>query len=263
MINIKLIKKKIKSKIPKNIRDFFFTVKKIPKRYPNHKIIKNYLRNKDCLEIGGPSSHFFTHIQIYQNINSLEVVNFSNETVWENKIKPGYTCNYYGNKYALQHILDTNELYKLEKNKYDAVLSNHSLEHMANPIKSLKEWNRVTKKNGFLLLILPNKISNFDHKRPYTTFEHLKSDFINDTQEDDMTHYEEIINLHDLQRQSKEKILLEDFISHSKKNYENRMFHHHVFERNVINKMLEFCGYKVISSLDLYEDLITFCKKIN
>ena len=36
-----------------------------------------------------------------------------------------------------------------------------------------------------------------------------------------------------------------------------------ILERNVINKMLEFCGYKVISSLDLYEDLITFCKKIN
>ena len=137
------------------------------------------------------------------------------------------------------------------------------MEHIANPLKSLKEWNRVTKTNGILLLILPNKISNFDHKREYTTFEHLKSDFMKNTQEDDMTHLEEIINLHDLQKQSGTNYSLEEFIAVSKKNYQNRMFHHHVFEREVIDKMLKFCGYEVIESLDLYEDLITLCKKIN
>ena len=49
------------------------------------------------------------------------------------------------------------------------------------------------------MLILPNKKSTFDHRRPYTTFEHLIKDYKNNVSEDDLTHYDEIILLHDIE----------------------------------------------------------------
>ena len=42
----------------------------------------------------------------------LDVVNFSNETIWEGSIKEGYHCNYYGNKKAYQHISEASQFKK-------------------------------------------------------------------------------------------------------------------------------------------------------
>lgn len=261
-MNFKSFKRYLKSKIPKNIRDYFFSLKKLSKRFPNHKIIKEHIKDCDCIEIGGPTVNFFTKLRIYQNIKSLEIVNFSENTVWEKKIKEGYNCNYYGNKFAYQHILECTNLSSIKSQKYDAVLSSHNLEHVANPIKALKEWNRITKKNGVLLLILPNKINNFDHNRPYTTFEHIKNDYQMDIGEDDMTHYNEVLKLSDINKDPGISNL-EELIYYSKKNFENRRIHHHVFNRTTIDHMLDFCDYNLIDSLDLNDDLISLCRKKN
>ena len=118
----KSIKKSLKNKIPKNIRDFFFSIKKLPKRFQNHKIIENSLKNTNCIEMGGPTENFFTKLRLYQNIKSLEVVNFSCKSTWEKKIKEGYNCNYYGNRIAYQHILDCTNLLNIKSEKYYAVL---------------------------------------------------------------------------------------------------------------------------------------------
>jgi SAM-dependent methyltransferase len=261
-MTFKSFKRFLKNKIPKNIRDFFFSIKKLPKRFQNHNIIEDNLKNTKCIEMGGPTENFFTKLRIYQNIESLEVVNFSRKTVWENNIKEGYNCNYYGNRIAFQHILECSNLSRIKSKKYDAVLSSHNLEHVANPIKALNEWNRITKSKGFLLLILPNKLNTFDIYRPYTTFEHIKKDFENNVGEDDMTHYNEIIEFTDISRDPGVKNK-EEHIFYSKRNFENRRFHHHVFDRSLINKMIEFSNYEIINYLNLDYDLITFCKKNN
>ena len=49
---------------------------------------------------------------------------------------------------------------------YDFVFSSHSLEHIANPLKAISEWLRITKKDGYIIIIVPekrayNKTSNF------------------------------------------------------------------------------------------------------
>ena len=71
------------------------------------------------------------------------------------------------------------------------------LEHVANPIKALSEWKRIT--SGKIILIVPRKDFNFDHKRPITSFNHLLEDFDNDVNESDLTHLDEILSLHDLE----------------------------------------------------------------
>ena len=78
---LKIIRRKIKNKIPKSIRDYCFSIKQIPKRFTNYKIICKNLNNCKTLEIGGPSTMFYTKLPIYQKIKSLDVVNFSNRTI--------------------------------------------------------------------------------------------------------------------------------------------------------------------------------------
>ena len=74
----------------------------------------------------------------------------------------------------------------------------HNLEHFANPVKALKEWQRVLKPNGALVLLLPYYRDTFDHLRQPTTVEHMLNDFDRDTLEDDLTHLPEILEKHDL-----------------------------------------------------------------
>jgi hypothetical protein len=42
-----------------------------------------------------------------------------------------------------------------------------------------------------IILTVPNKLGTFDYGRPYTTFTHILNDFIDDTKENDETHFDE------------------------------------------------------------------------
>ena len=62
-------------------------------------------------------------------------------------------------------------------NSMDFVFSSHCLEHMTDPVSALKEWHRVLKRGGYLVLILPRKDrypavgspgANQDHKRDFS-----------------------------------------------------------------------------------------------
>ena len=257
----KNFRRKIKKKIPKSIKDYFFSIRQIPKRFKNYRLICQNLNNCKTIEIGGPSTMFYTKLPIYQNLRSLDVVNFSNSTTWEGNIQEGYNCNYYGNRFAYQFISEASLLTNVNNNTYDAVVSSHCLEHLANPIKGLMRWKQVLKSGGFMLLILPHKIGNFDHKRKDTTFEHIMSDYINDVDENDNTHFNEFIQLFDLEKKPGKKITLEEHIEITKNNFKNREVHHHVFNKKLIDETLNFCNFEILDYLEEKEDLIVFCKK--
>jgi hypothetical protein len=124
---------------------------------------------------------------------------------------------------------------------------------MANSLAAIFEWKRVLKDQGVILLILPNKEVNFDHRRPFTTIEHLINDYNNKTGEDDMTHLNEILKLHDLKRDPQAKNY-EHFILRCSDNIKNRCMHHHVFSQNLLKEMIEFCGLKVLQQYSSYTD---------
>ena len=260
---LKKYRRKLKKYIPKSIKDYCFSIQQIPKRFENYRFICKHLKNKKIIEIGGPSTLFFTKIPIYQDTASLDVVNYSNNTIWEGSIREGLTCNYYGNKIAYQHISEASLLAGVKNQFYDAVISSHCLEHVANPIKALLRWKEVIKSNGYMLIILPNKISNFDHKRKDTTFEHLMSDFENEVEENDTTHFNEFIEFFDLEKKPGKKITLEEHVEITKNNFINREVHHHVFSKKLIYQILEYCNFEILDYLEKKEDLITFCKKID
>ncbi|MEO6845237.1 MAG: methyltransferase domain-containing protein [Ginsengibacter sp.] len=204
------------------------------------------LKDKTGLEIGGPSAFFNlkSYFPVYVFAKRIDGVNYSAETVWEGKIEEGTSYAYANNKKGFQYILEASELDHIENEKYDFLLSCHSLEHVANPIKALQRWNEVLKKDGKIVLVLPNKDFTFDHKRPYTTFAHLLQDFNEETNEHDTTHFEETLGLHDI---SKDAMINspEELKARMEDNFSNRCVHHHVYSLELISELLIHCGFKI------------------
>jgi len=222
------------------------------------------LQNKKGLEIGGPS-HFFkprTYFPVYLFADVIDCVNFGNETIWEGSITEGKTFEYLkGYNKGTQYVSEASELSQIENNKYDFLLSCHSLEHLANPLKALKRWNEVLKPGGELALVLPNKEVTFDINRPYTNFDHLVQDFENNVSENDTTHFAEILALHEMSRNPEAKNF-EDFKDLINNNFQQRCAHHHVFSFDVIKKMLEYSGFEVRIQKIVYDlHLFSFAKK--
>lgn len=229
-------------------------------RAENYKRYRYYLKGKSGIEIGGPSPFFNNQLPIYSVINSCDGVNFNSSTVWEGEIKEGENYSYLNFKLGYQFICDAVELKQIPDNKYEFVLSCNNLEHIANPLKAVKEWLRVLKKDGLLLLVLPFKESNFDHKREYTNFNHLLEDFNNNIKEDDLTHLDEILKLHDLSL-DKEAGTFEEFKARSFKNFENRCLHHHVFSDSLLKEIYKHFNLEVLMCQHTSRDIVILGRK--
>jgi len=219
-------------------------------RANNIEIYLDNLRYKHGIEMGGPSSLFNEHgiLPIYPVVGSLDGCNYSNETIWEGKLKEGWTYKYQEDKEpGYQYICEAVDLAQVRPKTYDFVLSSHSIEHMANPLKAISEWKRVLKDDGILLLVVPDKENTFDHNRSITSLNHLVDDLENDVGEDDLTHLPEILELHDLSRDPG----VGDYASFKKRSQENhlnRCLHQHVFDIEVARDMVEYMGLNIITS---------------
>jgi len=219
--------------------------------------IKQLFKQGKGLEVGGPSGIFRDRgfIPIYRFLNELDGCNFSNSTIWEGSIENGKNYNYYKNKNGFQFISEASDLSLLPDAKYDFVISSNCLEHVSNPLKAVKEWVRVVKKGGLVLIVLPNKAHCFDHRRPDTSFSHLLEDFKNDTQEDDLTHLEEILALHDLQLDVKAGTP-EQFKERSMNNFQHRAMHHHVFSIALLEEIYRHFGLEILQTAGGKEHII-------
>ncbi|HQR94557.1 MAG: hypothetical protein B7Y15_12990 [Bacteroidetes bacterium 24-39-8] len=218
-------------------------------RKNKRKLIKEAIsfNHQTGIEIGGPSDLFKLkgQLPIYLFASRVDGVNFSSSTIWEGQLKEGEYYQYYVNKIGHQYIAEASELDFVSDDQYDFVLSCHSLEHVANPLKAIMGWKRIIKTGGKLALVLPDKEYTFDIKRPYTQFEHLLDDYQRNTPETDNTHFEEVIDLHDFTRDGflQSKVDLE---KRTMLNLENRAVHHHVFSLKLVAEMLEWAGFEII-----------------
>ena len=204
-------------------------------------------RDKKGLEIGGPSILFSGKIMpVYQLAESIDGCNFSSHTVWEGEIISS-DYNYFETKHGRQFILEGTDLSSIKNEEYDFVLSCHNLEHIANPLKAIMEWVRVLKKGGTLLLVLPDKRYTFDRKRNYTDFSHLLQDLKNNTDEKDLTHLQEILELHDARLDPPVRNNFELLKERSHNNFENRCMHHHVFGAALLKEIMTYAGLKTVS----------------
>jgi SAM-dependent methyltransferase len=144
---------------------------------------------------------------------------------------------------------------------YDFVLASHVLEHVANPLRALQEWKRVLNPGGTVLVVVPDKRGTFDHRRAFTPFDHIEADFIAKTPEDDLTHLDEILSLHDLaldppagsRHQFRERCL---------QNHSIRAMHHHVFSTETLALMFTRLQMPVLTAtIESPYHIVAFAQK--
>lgn len=210
-------------------------------------VLRSSLQDKIGMEIGGASTAFMKRgiFPVYPIVSRIDYCNFGAKTIWKGTIKEGQTFQFNPRKPpGLQYLAEATELRGVPLETYDFVLSSHMLEHTANPILALSEWARLLKEQGLLIIVLPHKDETFDHRRPLTTMQHLISDFEAGMGEDDLTHLPEILTLHDLERDL-EAGDMAAFKARSERNFENRCFHHHVFDTHLAVSIIDHMGLQI------------------
>jgi SAM-dependent methyltransferase len=220
----------------------------LKKHYLAKNDLEQYLKGKQGVEIGGPSRIFSDEgiFPVYSMLESLDGCNFTGNTVWEGAIQEG-VYRFQEGKTGRQYICEGSSLKFSPDAQYDFLLSSHSLEHHANVIRTLKEWKRVIKPGGLLLIVVPEKTYTFDHKRQYTEFEHFLEDEKNEVDERDLTHLDEVMSLHDLSRDPGAGDA-ENFRKRSLENYSNRCLHQHVFNFENLGRLAAYCGLEVLAT---------------
>jgi SAM-dependent methyltransferase len=176
-----------------------------------------------ALEPGGPSSLFGRDglVPIYRHLATLDILDYADRTLWSD-----------GDAHDLRPrkrlIAEAGQLDEIPDDTYDAVLASHVLEHLANPIGALREWRRVVRPGGYVLLIVPHRDGTFDHRRPITPLKHMREDVARHTSEADLTHLPEILKLHDLEHDPGVPDR-STFELRCRENLSSRVMHHHVF----------------------------------
>lgn len=207
------------------------------------------VKGKRGLEIGGPSRVFqnwCSQLPLYKEVGSLDNCDYAQQNIWASHSE-SYIFNR-DNPAGRTIICDASDLSILGDNSYDFVLSSHSLEHIANPIRALKEWQRLIRPGGTLILVLPNYVTTFDHRRKPTSVDHMIADFNRGVGEDDLTHLPEIMELYDdTMNPSDHGLSTEARYQLSLDNFKNRMFHHHVFDQINSRELLSQVGMEVIA----------------
>jgi len=248
--------------LPKFVRDELKVLRNmLVTNVNNFDLYKDSVLNQKGIEIGGPSIIFQREIPVYRYLKSLDGVNYNSNTIWEGSISEGKNYFFYKKKpIGTQFISEATEIKKIDDESYDFIISSNCLEHSANPLKALIEWRRIIKDNGSLVIVLPKKDSNFDHKRKYTEFSALLNAYKNNFDESNIDSLDEILKYHDINLDPGVDSY-EEFKSRSMLNFENRCLHHYVFNSNLIKEMLLYTNFKLIDMGNTEHDYYALAKK--
>jgi SAM-dependent methyltransferase len=182
---------------------------------------------------------------IYSRAARMDNCNYHPATIWNRRSAADEKFRYHRRRPpGTQFFEEATDMGGIPSEAYDFLLSCHMLEHSANPLKALKEWKRVLKPEGLLFLALPHKDGTFDHRRPVTPLQHLVADYEQGIGEDDLTHLQEILELHDLRRDP-DAGNGDDFRARSRNNFENRALHHHVFDTRLAVQLVTAADFQI------------------
>ncbi len=198
-------------------------------------------RGARVLEIGGPSRLFDEGglAPVYPHAASVDNVQFAAATAWHDLsgsdvFAPG------GRTVGRQLIIADSDLSSIADATYDVVITSHTIEHLANPLRALADWRRISEA---LLIVAPHHAGTFDRRRPVTSLEHMVEDFERGTGEDDLTHLDETLELHDFARDvAQDRATWE---AERRDNVNTRLLHHHVFSLPSLLALLDHAGLQL------------------
>jgi len=205
------------------------------------------LRGARGLEVGGPSAVFGAGglLPVYPVLAGVDGLQWSATTAWH-KLDEHAPYAPDGTPAGALRIVDDIDLTALSDARYDVVLSSHVIEHLANPLRALAAWRRVTRPGGHLLMVAPHMAGTFDHRRPVTTLEHLRADRDEEVAEDDLTHLDETLRQHDRRRDA-EAADPEAWAQRRRENATTRLLHHHVFVTASLAALLREAGLELLA----------------
>lgn len=205
------------------------------------------VRGRSGLEVGGPSRIFSGkgRLPVYPYVAALDGIDHRVATHRHPDRTTGEGfCWIPGRPPGRLFLCEAAELAGVADAAYDLLLASHVLEHVANPLRALGSWRRVTRPDGVLLLVVPHREGTFDHRRPVTRLEHLVQDLEAGTGEDDLTHLDEVLALHDVSR-DRGVASHEELERRSRANAEHRALHHHVFDTELALRAVARAGWSI------------------
>lgn len=136
-------------------------------------------------------------------------------------------------------IGDAETMAEVPDQEYDFLIAAHVIEHMKNPLESLKQWCRIVKPGGLIYLIAPDKRMIFDKKRVRSTIEHIILDYFEPSAERDYEHYlDYAVHVHD----KSGKAAIEEADRLLETDYS---IHFHVFLPSDVRRLLEWFSSNV------------------
>jgi len=126
-------------------------------KFKESELAHKYLDGLTGIEIGGSAHNPF-------GLNTINV-DISNEEIFKQE-----QLNICGEIMKVDIVAAGDDLPFNDKT-FDFVISSHVIEHFYDPIKALKEWQRVSIK--YIFMIIPHKQRIFDKNRPLTKLSEL------------------------------------------------------------------------------------------
>jgi hypothetical protein len=105
-------------------------------------------------------------------------------------------------------------------------------------------WRAALRPGGHVLIVAPHGAATFDHRRPPTSVAHMLEDYERGTGEDDLTHLDETLRLHDRRR---DPTTADDdsWETDRRNNFETRLLHHHVFHGGNLAGLVDSAGFQL------------------
>jgi SAM-dependent methyltransferase len=197
------------------------------------------------LEVGGPTDRFKRDgiCPVYPRLASCDAVQWRADTAWHTLDEAApYAPD--GTPAGRLVVVERGELEGLPDASWDVLLTSHVIEHFANPLAELAAWRRVLVPEGWVLMVAPHHAGTFDHRRAVTPLGHIVADEVAGTGEDDLTHLDETLRLHDRSRDA-DDMPPEQWAAARRDNLNTRLIHHHVFDGEALVRLLDHAGVQL------------------
>jgi len=225
ILNPVLSKLKISEKqtVPENL-----SIKKEVLKFPESALAHKYLDGLEGLEIGGSAHNSF-------GLNTRNV-DYTDSMDTFFKQAEEKLC---GEKMPVDIVANGDEL-PVSDESVDFVISSHTIEHIFDPLKALKEWHRVIKPGGYIFTIVPIKEMVPEETRPTTTLQELLDRHSGKIQEHEITK-RLVKNNNGILSQ----VIIEGIL------YDRKHGHWTVFDVDLFRKICSHLGYTIIEIQDI------------